>query len=393
MSRSIFQRFQGLTSAVIAEAIVWRKGAQTVYMRVPLVVAILAGLLTFTGCILFGGGGNGGHQMAIVTAPLNSGIAVYTISDITGKFTQLLGSPYPTGISPTQAVLAPSGKFAYLANGGENDISLFKIASSGALTEVMPRAATGVKPSALAIDPAGGFLYVSNADSNTIQSFKVDTGTGALTSASSVGTGFTPLKLAIAPSGKFVYVSNNSSNTVSGFAVDSSGAFTQVPGSPYAVGLGPNGITIDPSGKFLYVASLTGGNFSGFTIDSGSGALTPMSGSPYAVAVSTTVIPLSAVMVDRSGKYLYVSALNANKLYGYFINKTTGVPATMPSSPFATGGGPAFISNDAEGQFVFVGNQGTSNVSVFRITQSSGVLTSIQTEGVLSAPTSMVVMK
>ena len=88
-------------------------------MRVAVVVMILAGLLTFTGCFFFGGGGTGGHQRAFVTAPLNSGIAVYTISDITGKFSQLLGSPYPTGISPTQAVLAPSGKFVYLANGGE----------------------------------------------------------------------------------------------------------------------------------------------------------------------------------------------------------------------------------------------------------------------------------
>jgi 6-phosphogluconolactonase len=372
---------------------VWRKGAQTVFMRVTVVATILAGLLTFTGCIFFGGGGNGGHQMAFITAPLNSGIAVYTISDITGKFTLLLGSPYPTGISPTQAVLAPSGKFVYLANGGENDISLFQVASSGALTEVMPRTPTGVNPSALAIDPGGTFLYAANASSNTIDSYKVDTSKGALTAASSVATGFTPLKLAIAPSGKFIYVSNNSSNSVSGFAIDSSGGFTPVPGSPYAVGLGPNGIIVDPAGKFLYVASLTGGNFSGFAIDSGSGALTPMSGSPYAVAVSTTVIPLSAVLVDRSGKYLYVTAVNANKVYAYTINATTGVPALISSSPFATGGGPAFISNDAEGQFLFVGNQSTSNVSVFRITQSTGVLTSIQTESVLSAPTSMVVIK
>jgi 6-phosphogluconolactonase len=364
-----------------------------VFMRVAVVATILAGLLSCVGCFFFGGGGTGGHQMAFITAPLNSGIAVYTISDITGKFTELLGSPYPTGISPTQAVLAPSGKFVYLANGGENDISLFQVASSGVLTEVMPRTPTDVKPSALAIDPGGAFLYVTNADSNTIQSFKIDTTKGTLTAASSAPTAFTPLKLAIAPSGKLIYVSNNSSNSVSGYAIDSSGGFTPVPGSPYPVGLGPNGITVDPTGTFLYVASLTGGNFSGFTIDSGTGALTVMSGSPYAVAVSTTVIPLSAVMVDRSGKYLYVSALNANRIYGYTINSKTGVPALISSSPFATGGGPAFISNDAEGQFLFVGNQSTSNVSVFRITQSTGVLTSIQTESVLSAPTSMVVTK
>ena len=388
MYRSSFQLYSW-TYAAITRIRAWRKGAQTVFTRVSLVVVILAAILAWSGC--FGVGG--GHQTAFVTAPLNSGIAVYTVSNLTGKFSQLLGSPYPTGISPTQVVMHPSGKYAYLANGGENDISLFKVASSGALTEVTPRTSAGIKPSALAINSSGSLLFVANADSNTINSYSVDAASGTLKAGSSVQTGFTPLKLAISPSGQFLYVSNSSSNTISGFAVDSSGNMTPVPGSPYAVGAGPNGIIVDNSGKFLYVASLLGGNFSGFSIDSGSGALAPLSGSPYAVAVSTTVISLSAVAVDRSGKFLYVTALNANKVYAYTINSTTGVPTGIANSPFATGGGPAFISIDADGQFLFVGNQSTSNVSVFRITSSSGTLTSIATESVLSAPTSMAVIK
>jgi 6-phosphogluconolactonase (cycloisomerase 2 family) len=365
------------------------KEPQTVFTRVSLVVLILASFLAFTGCFGIGGG----HQMAFVTAPLNSGIAVYTVSNLTGKFSQLLGSPFPTGISPTQIVLHPSGKFAYIANGGENDISLFDVASSGAMTEVMPRTPTGIKPSAMATDSAGSLLFVANADSNTITSYSISTSTGALTAGSSAQTGFTPLKLVISPTGKFLYVSNNVSNSVSGYSFDSSGNLTPVPNSPYAVGAGPNGITIDPTGKFLYVASLIGGNFSGFTIDSGTGSLSPLSGSPYAVVVSNTVTPLSAVALDLSGKFLYVTALNANKVYAYTINSNNGEPNPIANSPFSTGGGPAFISTDADGQFLFVGNQSTSNVSVFRITSSSGTLTSIATATMLSAPTSMVVKK
>jgi 6-phosphogluconolactonase (cycloisomerase 2 family) len=388
MSGSSFQLYPW--TYAIMRTRVWRKGAQTVFTRVSLVVLILALILASTGCFF---GSTDVHQTAFVTAPLNAGIAVYKISNLTGKFSQVLGSPYPTGISPTQVVVHPSGKYAYLANGGENDISLFKIASSGALTEVMPRTPAGTKPSALAISSSGNLLFVANADSNTINSYSIDAASGSLKAGSSAQTGFTPLKLALSPSAQFLYASNNSSNTISGFAVDSSGNMTPVPGSPNAVGAGPNGITIDPSGKFLYVASLIGGNFSGFSIDSGSGALAPLTGSPYAVAVSTTVIPLSAVATDLKGNFLYVSALNANKLYAYTINSSNGVPAAIPNSPFATGGGPAFISTDADGQFLFVGNQSTSNVTVFRITSSSGTLTTIATETVLSAPTSMAVIK
>ncbi len=359
--------------------------------RVSLAILILAALLALTACFGIGGG----SQTAYVTTPLNSGVSVFTISNNTGKFTQLLGSPYPTGISPTEIILHPSRKFAYIANGGEADLSRFTISSSGALTEVMPRTPTGNNPAALVIDPAGGFLFVANSGSNTVTAYSIGSSDGALTpvAGAAAQTGFAPIKLAISPSGKFLYVSNSVSSTLSAYSVDSSGGLTAIAGQPFAVGASPNGITIDPSGKFLYVASLNAGNFSGFAIDSSSGALRPMSGSPYAVVISPTVTPLSAVAMDLSGKFLYVTALNSNKIYAYTINATTGVPSQISNSPFATGGGPAFIATDAAGQFLFVGNQSSSNVSVFRITHANGVLTSIATASTSSAPTSMVVVK
>jgi 6-phosphogluconolactonase len=367
-----------------------------VFIRVSLAIFILAALSALTAC--FGIGLSAGSQTAYVTTPLNSGVSVFTINNITGKFSEVLGSPYPTGISPTQVVLHPSGKFAYIANAGEADISLFMVSSSGGLTEVMPRTPTGPNPAALAINTSGTFLFAANSGSNTITAYSVSSSTGALTpvSGAPAQTGFAPLKLTISPSGKFLYASNSVSNTLSAYSVDSSGGLTTIPGQPFAVGATPNWITIDPSEKFLYVASLNGGSFSGFTIDSSSGALTPMSGSPYAVVVSPTPVPLSAVGMDLSGKFLYVAALNANKIYGYPIDATTGVPLQsqqIQGSPFATGGGPAFIATDTAGQFLFVGNQSTSNISVFRITSSSGILTSVATATVSSAPTSMVVVK
>jgi 6-phosphogluconolactonase len=378
-----------LTLGVLTDTNLWRKGARTVLTRASLAILILAALLALTGCFGLGGG----HQTIYVTTPLNGGVAVFTISNNTGKFSQLLGSPYPTGISPTQIVLHPGGKFAYIANGGEANISLFKISSSGSLSEVMPRTPAGKNPAALVVDSTGGFLFVVNAGDNTVSSYTIDSGSGTLTPVAGVlaQTGFTPVKLAISPSGKFLYVSNSVSNTLSAYSI-STGVLTSL-GAPYPVGAGPNWIAIDPTGKFLYVASLTGGDFSGFTIDSTSGALTAMSGSPYAVVVSANVTPLSGVAIDLTGKFLYVSALNANKVYAYTINSTTGVPSPINSSPFAAGGGPAFISTDADGQFMFVGNQGTHDISVFRLTQSTGVLTSISTASMTSAPTSMVVVK
>lgn len=59
-----------------------------------------------------------------------------------------------------------------------------------------------------------------------------------------------------------------------------------------------------------------GSKLYGFSIDSGSGALTAISGSPFALSAS-------AVTVDPSGQYLVV--YNGSGVQSYAINSSTGV--------------------------------------------------------------------
>jgi 6-phosphogluconolactonase len=364
-----------------------------VFTRVSLAICALAVLLFLPAC------GSSSHQTAYVTTPLNSGVAAFRINNSTGNFTQILGSPYPTGISPTAVLVHPSGKFAYIANAGEANISLFKIEKSGALTEVTPRTPTGNNPASMVMDSAGSLLFCANTGSNTITAYSIDSGSGALTpsTAAPTLTGFSPIRLAISPSGKLLYVANQGSASISGFTVDSTGGLTSVPNSPIHVGQGPNWIAFDPSGKFLYVASLLDGDFSGFTVDGTSGALTAMNGSPYGVVTSsTTVTPLTSLVVDSSGKYLYVTSQSSNNVYAFTIDANSGVPTaitTTPAPPYAAGTAPSFIMTDTTGKFLFVGNQSSSNITVFRIMADTGVLTSISTNSTDSAPASMAVIK
>ena len=51
-------------------------------------------------------------------------------------------------------------------------------------------------------------------------------------------------------------------------------------------GAGPWGAFVHPSGKFLNVTNNGAGTISGYTIDSTSGALTPISGSPFVASGS-----------------------------------------------------------------------------------------------------------
>ena len=145
----------------------------------------------------------------------------------------------------------------------------------------------------------------------------------------------------------------------------------------------------------MYVANLQDGTFSGFMIDGTSGVLQAMGGSPFGASTTTsTVIPLSALVVDASGKYLYITALNAgNNVYGFTIDGTSGVPTASVGNPVAAGGGAAFIVNDTSGGLIFVGNQTSNSLSGFKIDPATGVLTLISTTTTGSAPTSMVFVK
>src|SRR5260370_32795578 len=126
------------------------------------------------------------------------------------------------------------------------------------------------------------------------------------------------------PTPAFVYAANNGSNNVSAFSITpSTGALTAVSGSPFAAGTAPTAIAADPSGKFVYVANVGSNNVSAYASDPASGALSNVPGSPF----STGIFPAS-VTVDPSGKFVYAGA---GGISAYTLDKST--TALTPLSP------------------------------------------------------------
>jgi 6-phosphogluconolactonase (cycloisomerase 2 family) len=81
------------------------------------------------------------------------------------------------------------------------------------------------------------------------------------------------------PTGKFLYVANENSRDTSIYTIDTaSGALTQITGSPFAGMCGC--MSADPTGKFLYVGIAW--DVAAYTIDPSSGAPTQINGSPFA---------------------------------------------------------------------------------------------------------------
>jgi 6-phosphogluconolactonase len=303
-----------------------------------------------------------------------------------GALTSVAGSPFKADKDPYGLAIDPAGGFVYVANHGSSNVSAYAIdAASGALKKVRGSPfVTGAGPIGLAVDPTGKFAYVGNGNSNNISAYTIDANSGALTpvAGSPFRAGHNPYGVTVDGKGKFVYVPAELANSVAAFAIDATtGALTPVKGSPFAAGIGPESLTLDPSGKFAYVASWESENIYGFAVDAASGALKPLVGSPFADQASGP----AQIVVAATGRYAYVTNSAAcggckggRHIGGYSIDSTRGTLTPLPGSPFYDVGiGPLGGAINPAGNFVYITNVDTGNVSAYAVA-SGGALKKVK---------------
>ena len=328
------------------------------------------------------------HYVYVTVSAAND-IFAFREDPNSGVLTGVSGSPFPTGTAPQSAAIHPSGNFLYLANSGDNDLSLFTI-SAGGLTEVTPRTPAGTTPSILAMDPAGKFLYVGNSGSRDLSVFSISS-KGTLTPVvTSFNIGFSPLNMKLSPSGNFLYVVGFSQPggiivvySVSAGSLQLIGVFP-TGASPQA---SPFGLVMNAKGSFLYVSNGSPDNsISEFTIGS-NGLLSQINGSP----IGGTLNDPFALFIDASNKYLYAADEGSGNLAAYSIG-SGGVLTLLTNSPFATGTQPSLVGGDPNGKYVIVGMQ-SGSLQVFGLDTSTGTLTSFATYQTGNGPSSIAVLK
>jgi 6-phosphogluconolactonase len=310
-------------------------------------------------------------------------LLAYSIDATTGV-AALIGAPTVTGASPYATVgftfadnkrgSSCCAQYVFVGDEGSHEVSAFTVdPTTGALTAVpgSPIAA-GTDPQALAVLQFAGAdtLYVANAGSNNVSAYTIDSSTGALTEqqGSPVAVGGSPTSIVLDFNGGLgvAYVANHGgSNDISAFFMD----LTPVPGSPFHADGSPLSLALGPQGRFLYSANPDAKNpsISGFSVDLSSGALTPLSGSPFLIPVS------HYIATDQTGAYLYVT-LGAS-IVGYAIDATTGALTQLQGFPVATGANAYSITVDPTNRILYVANYGAANVSGFTLDASTGALT------------------
>ena len=148
----------------------------------------------------------------------------------------------------------------------------------------------------------------------------------------------------------------------------STGALTQVPGSPFAT-TNAIVITVNPAGTFAYSQDFSSGTISAYRINADTGGLTPVDGSPFSTAADNT-----QMVINPSGTFAYVASASSHTISGYRIDASTGALNPIPRSPFfVPSDGLVHITMDPSGSFIY-----TNTGYIFSIDASSGALTPVR---------------
>ena len=276
-------------------------------------------------------------------------LAVYRIDAASGMLTSAVDSPFTTDAAfPDFVASDRTGKFVYAFNYinrvgvGGLSIASFAINSNvGTLVAVngSPFGPFKPYPQCYGLAPNGKFAYEGSIGSG-LQSFILDGTTGAVTAGGTIT--FAATACDIDPSSKFMYVSDGS--VIAGYTVDSmSGALRAIGGTPMTLSdpFTLLGVRIDPTGKFLYVTRKDA--IYAFAIDSSNGELTTVRGSPFTVASATDRLA-TRIAIDPSGRFAYVPSGNSSNVYALSIDPFSGALTPITGSPFTAGTSPWTIS-------------------------------------------------
>ena len=255
-----------------------------------------------------------------------------------------------TASSPTPGVSGVHS--AYVANAGSGNISEYAIDDKGVLHIIAGSPMSiSANATALTMTPDGNFLYALDPVKNVIVELSINSSSGLLTSIGTLTTTSTPSSMAVDPKGKFLYVGNTAASTISVFSIGSDGKLTETAFSPVAVNGPVQSVTISAKGTYMFASVPSTGVFYEFSLDATSGAPTQITGSPIALGTSPKFVAVApneafAIVIDQSGLVNRVE-----------ITAGTGALAVATFSPFTAGTSPDSAVVDSTNTYIYFINE------------------------------------
>lgn len=281
------------------------------------------------------------------------------------------GGP-PPPVPPPPPAPSLNTFYLYVANRGSSDISKYSFQSDGSNLEGLTSIGSTPVPSppvAMAftqIEELSNYVFVAT-ETAQILSYRVDPPTGHLNVVSTVAGHGRPVAFGLF--GNILYVANAGTNDVSAFSLDSNGALTPVSGSPFATGLaevramGGHGI----QNTFLTVVG--NGGVADFPLDASGHLGTPTltTANVPADIKAITAGPGLVFLLSSTGLHAYVERSvpdSPDCLDAPFDCKLTATPLPVGSQPSSM-----YFQGDA----LFVANSGSHDLTAFRVSDDGGL--------------------
>ena len=350
-------------------------------------------LLAFTvGC----GGVTSTGTLAYVSNSDGTGFSVYTVNTdgtlSTASISQQ-SSPTPAGDGPKVIQFSANGKWAYYLDNAGTTIYAYTRAGDGKLaTQIGTYSVSGgtssFGASSLVIHPNSMFLYIALPfyQGGAIAVWSIDSNTGIPTQVgSNIQLGYPISQLVMNTSGSAIFGLSPGSNVATGIPTitisgkqavlfwtvnASSGQLTGPVAT--AVGVNPNYMVLSANGSYMYVLDNT--------------ATTLINASTIVNGQTVSCATLSSTQAGYTGCY-------SPNIYGFNVSTSSSLPLA-PMAGTSAGGGNVFNENSdlitgifptnpiagatsGDSRFLFVANQGSHNVSVFKINSTTGEPTEV----------------
>lgn len=347
--------------------------------------------------------------------PNGEGLYRFTIDSQTGALRdKALVAKLP---NLAQLTVSADGKTLYAASEVDKGVvQAWRIGSNGELSELNQVASGGAGPVYLSLTPDGRHLLVANYVSGSIAVLPVneegnlgeavdihqDQGpAGAERPAAAVEGSFAisdhngphAHMIAADPSGKFVYSTDLGLDRIYQYRLDNaSGKLT--PNDPPFIdasspGAGPRHFVFTPQGDGLWLINEEASTLTFYHLDKQTGLLRE--------GKTVSTLPkeykgtsfAAGLVVSRDGKQLYV----ANRLHNSIAHFTVLADGSLSHQEdiWTRGDYPRTLTLDSQGQWLYVMNQRSDNITRFRVAPKDGRLTFSPDYTPVGAPSQMVI--
>ncbi|MFP7355558.1 lactonase family protein [Klebsiella pasteurii] len=347
--------------------------------------------------------------------PNGEGLYRFTIDSQTGALRdKALVAKLP---NLAQLTVSADGKTLYAASEVDKGVvQAWRIGSNGELSELNQVASGGAGPVYLSLTPDGRHLLVANYVSGSIAVLPVneegnlgeavdihqDQGpAGAERPAAAVEGSFAisdhngphAHMIAADPSGKFVYSTDLGLDRIYQYRLDNaSGKLT--PNDPPFIdasspGAGPRHFVFTPQGDGLWLINEEASTLTFYHLDKQTGLLRAgktISALPKEYKGTSFA---AGLVLSRDGKQLYV----ANRLHNSIAHFTVLADGSLSHQEdiWTRGDYPRMLTLDSQGQWLYVMNQRSDNITRFRVAPKDGRLTFSPDYTPVGAPSQMVI--